>query len=401
LRSGARLRHLALAREQQRAPSLYFERPLRVVDARQSGFGGGKVAALFSGLGQQQPGLGEVLVRRTAVIVVVRVVRSRRCRLRLRQLHEALQRLFGRLRLLQFELQRAQRQPRSGHLGLLLGDDLQLRDRIGVTLHVDQRAGIGAPQQRVGLGGPQVLGDDAFGLGPHAHQFQRQQHRRAGIRLLRLRLACQCHRPLDIASGQPAAADGHLRSCARVASADIRLQHLFDQGGGLALVGGAAHETRHRANDCRTLGRGRAGDQRAHRLGQVLHAVHRQQDLQLQAQRFQRLGPRRAPGTRGRQGLLASSGLQCDLGRTPEQLLVARAPRSVQHDLVGIAGLAGAELDLADQQLVEQRRIDGRVEHRRCGRGLAGSWGGRRGRLGRRCVAQEHEGRTGDPLACG
>jgi hypothetical protein len=58
--------------------------------------------------------------------------------------------------------------------------------------------------------------------------------------------------------------------------------------------------------------------------GQLLHAVHRQQDLQLQADRLQRLA---APCARRAwcQRLLAR--LQRDLGCTAEQLLVA--PRGV------------------------------------------------------------------------
>jgi hypothetical protein len=41
--------------------------------------------------------------------------------------------------------------------------------------------------------------------------------------------------------------------------------------------------------------------------------------------------------------------------------LVARAPSGIEDDLIGRSSLPAGELELADQQLVEQRRIEQRV----------------------------------------
>jgi hypothetical protein len=61
----------------------------------------------------------------------------------------------------------------------------------------------------------------------------------------------------------------------------------------------------------------------------------------------------------GHQRLLARARLQCDLGGVAEELLVARLACRIQHDLVRSAGLAAAQFDLADEQLVEELRVEG------------------------------------------
>jgi len=69
-------------------------------------------------------------------------------------------------------------------------------------------------------------------------------------------------------------------------------------------------------------------------------------------------GCRLAPGSRGVERLLAGACLQRDVDGAPEQRLVARSLRGVEHHFVGRTRVSCAEFNLADQQLIEQRRIE-------------------------------------------
>ena len=99
-------------------------------------------------------------------------------------------------------------------------------------------------------------------------------------------------------------------------------------------------------------------EQRLFDFGQ---AIERDQQLDLVAHRVLRIGQRLAPRDRRGERLVAGAGLQRDLGRALEQLLVLGPARRVEHQLVRGASLAFAQLDLAEQQLIEERRIEVRV----------------------------------------
>ena len=76
---------------------------------------------------------------------------------------------------------------------------------------------------------------------------------------------------------------------------------------------------------------------------------------------------------------VAGSRLQGNVHRPAKQLLVPGTARGIEDDLEGVARLTGAQLQFADQQLIEHRRVERRVLHHRLGRrGL---------RLGRPCPA--------------
>ena len=377
---------------------------MRIVDPREPGFGSGEVAALLGRLRQQQPGLGQRLGGGGRIVTAGGVTAAAAFagggRRRLHQLHEALQRGLGGLWLAQFDVQRAQRQPGRRQVGLGPRDDLELRDGVGITMQVDQGAGIGATHGEVGVRRRQSPRHHRLGFGAGGHQFERQQQRRVRLGILGVRLLREPHRAIDIAGGQPGTPDRAVDGSAGGGSRRIRLQHLFEQSRRLLLVADAGDDARQPADQAFALRRRGGGQQGLQRFGQLRRAVHRQQDLQLQPQRVQRLGVGGAPGTRGRQRLVAGACVQRDLGGTAKQLLVARAPRGVKQDLIGVAGMAAAKLDLADQQLIEQRCVEVRVEHRRLGRCLGRRRGGGGG-LGQRGRTEEQAGRGRDSCACG
>jgi hypothetical protein len=80
--------------------------------------------------------------------------------------------------------------------------------------------------------------------------------------------------------------------------------------------------------------------------------------------RFEGSRQRGAPSLHRRQCLVAGARLQRDVGGATEQLLLARLARRVEHHFIGCAGGAFAQFDLADQQLVEQRRGEAGIDNR-------------------------------------
>jgi hypothetical protein len=57
--------------------------------------------------------------------------------------------------------------------------------------------------------------------------------------------------------------------------------------------------------------------------------------------------------------------VQRDVGGAAEERLVARAPRRFEDQLVGVACLALPQLELSEQQLVEEPRVERRIADRR------------------------------------
>jgi hypothetical protein len=95
------------------------------------------------------------------------------------------------------------------------------------------------------------------------------------------------------------------------------------------------------------------------RLTGFFRSIKRDQDLQLIAQCVDALWGRLAPGSGCIERLLAGTPLQSDIDSTSEQCLVARSLCGIEHHLVGRARVPFTELDLADQRLIEKRRIEG------------------------------------------
>ena len=190
--------------------------------------------------------------------------------------------------------------------------------------------------------------------------------------LLAVRTFDQRQRARYVAGRQPPAAQRHATGRARCRRFLVRLQHFLEHPDRGALVTGALEVTRQRRNDAGALFRRRDRQQRAQRLGHVAEAVQRDQQLHHVAVRVHRFGQRGAPGLRGTERLLAGVALHGDFHGTLEQLLIVRAARRVEDHFVGGARLALAQLDLADQHLVEQRPVElgvarGGLRHGRLG----------------------------------
>ncbi len=131
-----------------------------------------------------------------------------------------------------------------------------------------------------------------------------------------------------------------------------------------------------RGNGVGALGLGGELDPFAQRLGGFGGATQGGQHHGLGLKRGGRAWQALAPGAGRGQCLLASAVAQGDLVGAPEQLLIAPALGAVENDLIGRRGIAIAQLDLADQQVIEQLGIEAGL----CGWGLDGEGrtGGRR-----------------------
>jgi hypothetical protein len=147
----------------------------------------------------------------------------------------------------------------------------------------------------------------------------------------------------------------------RLGRVGVGQQHLFDDLRGLIAVAAAREQARQRADQRHALGRRRRLEQRLQRLDDLGRAVQLHQQLDLVAQRVERVGERELPGLHRDQRLVTGAALQRDVGGAAEQLLVLRAACRVEDQLIGRREVALAQFDLADQQLLEQRRVHRRV----------------------------------------
>ena len=368
----------ALARQQRGAAVGDVQVARRGLDAGQALLGGLEVAAHLGGLRQQQLALQAGFL--VGLVQAGRRDRALRQRGRgaaglVHQLQVALQRGLGRVGMLQVQLQRAQRQPVGRILGRLLRQHAELPRGVAGPLGPRQRAGVGQAQRLlVGLG-LQLGGDQRLGLGAARQQLQRHQQRFLALG--------------EVLGG---GADVDQRGLVAVGVLGELGQHQQRRETRLRLRGGlaqqrleglqharrfrAALEQRRQRPDQRAAAVGRRQrQQRAQHRRDLGRAVQQREQLDLRAVRLQRSRQCLAPGAGGDGGLVAGARLQRDLDHAAEQFLVIAAAGGVEQHLVSDAGLAALELELADQQLVEHRRVEVGIDDRRRGGG-----GGRVGR---------------------
>ena len=234
---------------------------------------------------------------------------------------------------------------------------MELSDGVGEALRGRQCARVGQAQRGLGARLSKVIGDDAFSRRALGHQVQRHQGRTWCAWLLGLCLLGQAQGAVGIGGVHPGARSRHQHGVACGRGGGVGLERFFDRLSHRLGVVAALQEARQHGNECAAFGRGREVEQGPQRLADLGRAVQRQQDLQLQAQCILRFGPCAAPGARRGQCLVAGTPLQSDVHGTAEQGVVAGAPRSVEDDFEGRAGLALAQFDFADEDLIEERRV--------------------------------------------
>ena len=198
--------------------------------------------------------------------------------------------------MLQFQVQRTQRQVGRRHVRLRGGGRVQLRDGVGVALAGGEHAHVGQPQCRFARRLAQIVQHGGFGLGPFAHQFQRQQRWADCCGVQCETFAREAQGTVGLLGFEPGSAQRHAYGNPGGGLIAVRLEHLFHDAGHLARIIGALQETRQCGDDAAALGRRRLLQQRAQRLGDFSCPVQGQQDLHLHAQCVKRLWPRQAPG---------------------------------------------------------------------------------------------------------
>ena len=163
----------------------------------------------------------------------------------------------------------------------------------------------------------------------------------------------------------------HRRSRERLQRRDPRrglaqrlFEHLLEDARHGLLVTGNREEARQRTDQRRSILRGRLHDQRTQRLDRFARPAECDQQLHDIAVGIDRPGQGSAPGACGGERLIACAGLERDVRSALEQLLVALAACSIEHDLEGSAGRSVAQLQFAEQQLVEELGIEGRIDDR-------------------------------------
>ena len=270
--------------------------------------------------------------------------------------------------MLELHLQGTQHQPRRGHGRLLASHHFQFVHRIAQALRLDQSSGIGQAHSGFCLRRGQEGLDDGLGLGCPGHEVECGQHRTDGRGVLRVRPTYQRERARGVAGPQPGTAERHTSGHACGLGLQVGLQHGLQHGGHRLGVGGLLEEARNGGDQPAALTFRAAGEQEPQRFGGVARPVQRAQNLQLQPHGLQRIGHGLPPGPHRRQRPVTCPGLQRDVGCSAEHLFLTRAPRRVHQHLEGHGRLALAQFDLADQQLVEQQRVE--CGARGCCRGL-------------------------------
>ena len=220
-----------------------------------------------------------------------------------------------------------------------------------------QLAHIGHAHGGLGLGAGQEVGDHRLGSGCTGQHLQRQQCRARRRQIVGLCCTRQAQRLRQVAGGQVRTAQRHPAGGAGARLVQIGQHQLFDDGQRALAVGHALQHPRQAGDQTGLLHQRHAGQPGGHRLGGFFGLVQGHQDLGLVAQRCNRARLGIAPGAGSLQRLVAGACLQCNFDRTLVQRLVAVAPGGVQDHTEGVAGTAGIELKLADQQLVEQQRV--------------------------------------------
>ena len=236
----------------------------------------------------------------------------------------------------------------------------------GKALRCRQRANVEQADRRAARPRRELALDDRLGLGRCREHVESEQGGAFGARIGGARALRERQRLGRVVGREPAAADRDQRR--RLGLGQRRRSGSSVRSISAAVAARSVARARKRgtaSSVAGSAGRGVWRSSRAERLVDFGDAVERDQQLDLVAQRVLRIGHRLAPGDDRGEGLLAGACLHRDLGRAPEQLLVLGSPCRVEHQLIRGAGLAVAQLDLAEQQLVEERRVEGRVLDRR------------------------------------
>jgi len=204
----ARLRELAFAGEQRRAPRLHLEHALRAVDLREPGSAPRMspcCLAACDSSNQPRDSASVLGLRSVLVVVAVRSGGSRGGTLSLHERDVFLQCNGRRRRLAQLQVQRAQGQPGPGHVGRVAGQRFELRRGVCKTLRVQQRAHVEQAHRVAVRLGFQVVENDRFGRLVGGRELERQRGRGFAARV-ELESALGLREGLrGVAGGQPGA----------------------------------------------------------------------------------------------------------------------------------------------------------------------------------------------------
>jgi len=304
----ARLVDLSLACQQRCAPHLHLDGLFGVVDPGQPRLGTGQVVLLLGRLGEHQPGLGEPLRKRGGERGRAwRVVVRRRGRVGLGERHVAQQGRCGELRLVQFDVQRTEREPGGCSVGRARGHGLHLRQRVDVTLQAGEHPCIEGPHGVALRRGLQMGNDDFFGLRRLLHQFEREQCRRLARRIECVGVAREREGTRHVGCRKPCPSFGHhhRRPCGRGVA--VGLKHLLNERGRGDAVRVAREEPRHVGDQRVALGIRCELDERLQGRDRVGQAIHRHQQLHQETMCLGRLRHSTAPGLHRGECLLAGA----------------------------------------------------------------------------------------------
>ena len=331
---------------QQRGPAILSrQQVLRVFDPVEIRAGRCEILALFRDLRKRQECL-----RQTAAALFAGTL--------LRQFDILHQRDLGGGQLVVLHLQRALHQPGFGKLGPFHRDHLELLRGFGIALRIEQGPRVSHPQLRDRL--PlDVTAHDRFSLRQfRIHQLERQQGRAFGSGVEHLAPARRLDRASNIPGGHSQAADGCPGRGSECRDSQILADRLLHDAGSLLLVADPRIEPgnspqRRPAVACR-----RQHDVPLEQFGCLGNPVQRQQDLQHVAIGLARFRECPLPGLRRLQGRIAGARLQRDIGSPLIQCRVVGLARGVQDHRETRCRLGFLGVDLAQQELVEQLRIE-------------------------------------------
>ena len=347
----------------------------------------GQVALLLGRLRQQQPRLRErARGRRRRVVVIVfgrgdggprrgdrRGIEGHRGAA-LDEAHVGLERGRRVFRTMQLDVERTQGQPRRRQGRIAERQRSRLLCRIGEPLRRGQRAHVEQLDGRARRRRRDACGDDRFGGRHRRQQVEREQRRPVGLRVGGAGALREVERLGGVAGREPAAADRDPGRGSCLGIVGERFHRSLDERGDGVAVGAAAEKARHRVDHRRQRRARRLLQQGRERLVGFGDAIERDQQLHLIAQGFLRLRQGLAPCHHGAERLVAGARLQGDVGDATKEGLVLGALGRVEQQLVGRGRVAAAQLDLTQQQLIEERRVEVGADNR----GLA-----RRGHGGR------------------
>ena len=250
-----------------------------------------------------------------------------------------------------------------GQVWLGAGHGFELDLGLGVLLLAEQHARVGHLHIGCGLRlAGEIAGHQRF---PFGHALFLQFHAKPGGAFAGgvqdLGSAGTGQRAGLVAGGQAHTPDGNVRGCRIGGLGQLVCQGLLDHLGGQGLVAGTGEHLGHDAQDGGFGLDGGLGQFLAQQFRGLADAVQGDQDLQHVAVGLARVLLGFAPGLGGYQCVVARARLQGHVGGPLVELGVVGAPRRFQHEGIACACLAGAGVDFAHEDFIEQLCVQRRV----------------------------------------